>query len=233
MKIAGFQKLTLIDYPKKIACTLFLHGCNFRCGFCHNPELVLYEPEKIYSEKKILEFLEKRKSQLDGVCITGGEPLLSLDLNFLKKIKELGYLIKIDTNGSFPEKLKEIINNKFVDFVSMDIKSSKEKYKEIVNSEIDLEKIEESIKLISFLENYEFRTTIIEGIHDLDEVKKISIWLNEITGKKPKKFCLQGFKNKGKLLNENFRNKKDISREFLKKLKEEIKDYFDEVEIRG
>jgi pyruvate formate lyase activating enzyme len=222
----------LIDYPEKIACTLFLHGCNFRCGFCHNPGLVLYEPEKIYSEKEILRFLEKRKNQLEGVCITGGEPLLSVDLDFLKEIKKLGYSIKIDTNGSFPEKLKELISKKLVDFVAMDIKSSKENYEKIIKSNFNLNKIEESIRLVSSLENYEFRTTIVEGIHDLDELKKIAIWLNEVLGKKPKKFCLQGFKNKENLLDENFRSKKDTSKEFVKELKEKIKDYFEKVEIR-
>jgi len=232
MKIAGFQKLTLIDYPEKIACTIFLYGCNFKCGFCHNPELVLYEPEKIYSEKEILEFLEKRKKYLEGVCICGGEPLLSLDLNFLKKIKELGYLIKIDTNGSFPKKLKEIIENKLVDFVSMDIKSNRENYEKLINTKVDLNKIEESIKIISLLQDYEFRTTILERIHDSDEIKKIAIWLNEITGKKPKKFCLQGFKNKGKLISEDFRDKKDTSKDFLGRLKKSVEDYFEEVEVR-
>lgn len=232
MKIAGFQKLTLIDYPEKIACTLFLHGCNFRCKFCYNPELVLHEPERIYSEEEILEFLEKRRKYLGGVCIVGGEPLLSLDFDFLKKIKKLGYLIQIDTNGSFPKKLKEIIENRLVDSVAMDIKSSKENYENLIDVKIDLNKIEESMKLVSSLDNYEFRTTIIEGLHDEKEVKKIAIWLNEVLGKKPKKFCLQGFKNKGKLLNEIFRDKKDTSGEFLNELKKEVEAYFEEVIIR-
>ncbi|MEJ2267606.1 MAG: anaerobic ribonucleoside-triphosphate reductase activating protein [Nanoarchaeota archaeon] len=232
MKIAGIQKTTLIDYPGKIACTLFLYGCNFRCGFCHNPELVLYNPEKVYFEEEILEFLEKRKHQLEGICICGGEPLLSLDLEFLKKIKSLGYLIKIDTNGSFPEKLKKIIEKKLVDFVAMDVKSSKENYKKLINSKIDLEKIEESIKLISLLGNYEFRTTIIEGVHDLEDVKKIAIWLNEIIGKKPKKFCLQCFKNGGKFIDESFSKKKNTSKEFLEYLKKGIESYFEKVVVR-
>lgn len=232
MKIMGLQEATLIDYPGKIACTLFLYGCNFRCGFCHNPELVLRPEGKEYSEGEILEFLKKRKEYLEGICITGGEPLLSLDLRFLRRIRELGYLIKIDTNGDFPEKLKEIIEKGLVDFIAMDIKSSKEKYEEITNSSVNLDKIEESIRLVSLLNNYEFRTTIVEGIHDLSEVKKIAVWLNEIIGKKPKKFCLQGFKNKGKILGGGFQSKKDTSEEFLNELKEEVKDYFEEMEIR-
>lgn len=232
MKITGIQKTTLIDYPGRIACTIFVFGCNFRCGFCHNPELVLEEAEKIYSEKEILEFLEKRKNQLEAVCITGGEPLLSLDLDFLRKIKKLGYLIKIDTNGSFPEKLKKIINEKLVNFIAMDIKCSRKKYKEISNSEIDLEKIEESMRLVSGLESYEFRTTIVEGVHDIEEMKKIAQWLNEIIGKKPKKFCLQGFRNNGKFIDESFGDKKNTSKKFLEELKEKIKDYFGEVGVR-
>ncbi len=232
MKIAGFQKLTLIDYPGKIACTLFLYGCNFKCSFCHNPELVLKPEGKEYSEEEILEFLKKRKSQLNGVCISGGEPLLSLGLDFLKQIRGIGYSIKIDTNGSFPEKLKELIDKRLVDFVAIDIKSSKEKYKEITNSDIDINKIEECMKLVSRLQDYEFRTTIIEGIHDIKEMKKIAIWLNEIIEKKPKKFCLQGFKNRGKLLDESFIGRKDTSEKFLNELGEKIEDYFEKIEVR-
>lgn len=232
MKIMGLQKTTLIDYPRKIACTLFLYGCNFKCGFCHNPELVLRPEGKEYSRGEIFEFLTKRKEYLEGICITGGEPLLNLDLEFLERIKRLGYLIKIDTNGGFPEKLKEIIGKGLVDFVAMDIKSSKENYNKITNSNIDIDKIEKSIKLVSGLKEHEFRTTIIEGIHDAEEVKKIAIWLNKVIGRKPKKFYLQGFKNQEKLLDENFKRKENTSEKFLNELKEGVKDYFDGVEIR-
>lgn len=215
MKIMGLQEATLIDYPGKIACTLFLYGCNFRCGFCHNPELVLRPEGKEYSEGEILEFLKKRKEYLEGICITGGEPLLSLDLRFLRRIRELGYLIKIDTNGDFPEKLKEIIEKGLVDFIAMDIKSSKEKYEEITNSSVNLDKIEESIRLVSLLNNYEFRTTIVEGIHDLSEVKKIAVWLNEIIGKKPKNFVYRVSKTRGKYLGGDFKVKKILQKNFL------------------
>ena len=233
MQIGGLQKLTLIDYPKKIACSIFLFGCNFKCDFCHNPELVFPVKDKLsFTEEEILDFLEKRKKYLEGVCITGGEPLLNLDPNFLRKIKGLGYFIKIDTNGSFPEKLKQLIDEKLVDFVAMDIKSSKENYDKITNSKIDIDKIEKSVKLISGLNAYEFRTTIIEGIHDVGEVKKIAIWLNEVIGRKPKKFYLQGFKNQRKLLDEAFKKKENTSEKFLNELKEEVKDYFGRVEIR-
>ncbi len=232
MKIMGLQKTTLIDYPGKIACTLFLYGCNFKCGFCHNPELVLRPEGKEYSRGEIFEFLTKRKEYLEGICITGGEPLLNLDLEFLERIKRLGYLIKIDTNGGFPEKLKEMIEKGVVDFVAMDIKSSKENYNKVINSNIDIDKIEKSMKLVSGLKEHEFRTTIIEGIHDVEEVKKIAIWLNKVIGRKPKKFYLQGFKNQEKLLDENFKRKENTSEKFLNELKEGVKDYFDGVEIR-
>lgn len=233
MKIAGIEKTTLIDYPNKIACTLFLYGCNFKCKFCHNPELVILPLKKEIPQQEVLDYLRKRKNQLEGICITGGEPLLTLKRNFLKKIKGLGYEIKIDTNGSFPEKLKKFIDEKLVDFIAMDIKADKENYLKLVNSEIDLKKIEESIRLIAKSgADYEFRTTIIEDFHDIENMRNMVEWLNETFGKKPKKLCLQGFKNKGKILDKGFANKKDTSEKYLKEIKEEIKDYFEDVEIR-
>ncbi len=178
MKIAGLQKTTLIDYPGKIACTIFLYGCNFRCGFCYNPNLVTKEFDKGFSEEEILSFLKKRKGKLEAVCITGGEPLISLDEDFLKKIKELGFLIKIDTNGSYPKKLKELVEKKLVDYIAMDIKGSKKNYQKITNSNIPLEKIEESIKIIHDFGNYEFRTTIVDKFHDEKEIESLGEWIN-------------------------------------------------------
>jgi len=233
MIIVGIEKTTFIDFPGKIACTLFVMGCNFRCGFCHNPELVTEKNRKEISQNEILDFLGKRKKQLEGVCITGGEPLININPEFLKKIKELGYFIKIDTNGSFPEKLKEIIDKKLVDFIAMDIKSSKENYNNITNSEINLKDIEKSIKLISNSGvGYEFRTTIIENIHNNEEIKKIGIWLNEICDKKPEKFALQGFKNNGKFIDMKFKTIMNTSSKRLEELKNIAEDYFKKVEIR-
>ncbi len=235
MKIKGLQKVTLIDYPDKLACTIFLFGCNFRCGFCHNPELVLNNEGVDLSEKEILNFLEKRKKYLDGVCITGGEPLMTLEKDFLKKIKALGYFVKLDTNGSFPELLKEFIETGLVDYVAMDIKSSRDKYAWVTGSGIDVENIEESIRVIvnSGLD-YEFRTTIVEGIHDEKEIAEIGVWMNEVVGEdfKIKKYILQGFKNKGKFIDNSYKLKKDISEDFLKSLKEVADNYFEDVEIR-
>ncbi|MGY4883998.1 MAG: anaerobic ribonucleoside-triphosphate reductase activating protein [Nanobdellota archaeon] len=235
--LKGIQKLTLIDYPDKIACTLFLFGCNFRCGFCHNPELVTESENNIntYSEEEALDFLEKRKNKLEGVCFTGGEPLLTINSSFLKKIKSLGYSIKIDTNGSMPERLKELINEKLVDYIAMDIKSSPEKYPLVTNIKFPIEKIEESIKIIieSGLE-YEFRTTILKRFHDKEDIKKIGEWLiGLLDKKKPAKYFLQGFANKGKLIDKaSFMNEPNTDEKYLNELKNVAKDYFIEVGVR-
>ncbi|MBU3941818.1 MAG: anaerobic ribonucleoside-triphosphate reductase activating protein, partial [Nanoarchaeota archaeon] len=191
MQIAGLQKLTLIDYPDKIACTIFLFGCNFRCGFCHNPELVLSDkPKKEYKEKKILDFLRQRKKYLDAICITGGEPLINFDLpELLKKIKGLGFLVKLDTNGSNPKRLKELISKKLVDYIAMDIKADKDNYNVLAEVKIDINQIEESIKLIinSGLD-YEFRTTVIKGYHDAEKLRKIGEWISSFG--KAKKYVI-------------------------------------------
>ncbi len=232
MKISGIQKFTLIDYPGKTACTLFFYGCNFKCGFCHNPELVILKNDNEHKENDVLDFLRKRKKYLDAVCITGGEPLLTLDIEFIKKIKSLGYLVKIDTNGSFPEKLKKLIELNLVDYIAMDIKGAKEDYKKITNSNIELEKIEESIRLISNFKNYEFRTTILEKIHSENKFKEMMGWLALISGKKMKNFSLQGFKNLGKLIDKNLEKEKETSENYLKNLSKIAQEYFDNVEIK-
>ncbi len=170
MDIHGIQKLTLLDYPGKVACTLFTGGCNFRCPFCHNASLVIPEQmDSPLSEGEIFSFLEKRKGLLDGVCLTGGEPLLQNDaLDFLKKIKSLGYSVKLDTNGYFPDKLKEIISSDVVDYVAMDIKNSEEKYAYTCGvKSFDFSRINESIDfLLSGKVTFEFRTTVVKEFHD-------------------------------------------------------------------
>ena len=228
------QKLTLIDYPGKLACTIFLYGCNFRCGFCHNPELVLTPTEERYSEEEILKFLEKRKAQLDGVCFTGGEPLLSLRKEFVKRVKEIGYAIKIDTNGSNPEKLKELINENLVDYIAMDLKASPEKYVEVVNAQVPLEKLEETIKImVSYGGDYEFRTTILKRFHNEDDLEKMFKWILGLTrGVKPKRYFLQGFVNKGKLLDNTFKSEPDVYEDYLGKLKKVADNYFESVGVR-
>lgn len=233
MNIAGLQKVSTIDYPGEIACSIFLRGCNFRCGFCHNPELVMRACGQNFSEEDISEFLKKRIGKLDGVCITGGEPLMTLDFDFVKKIKELGYKIKLDTNGSFPEKLKEMIDLKLVDYIAMDIKGDKNSYKKIVGVDADLDKIEKSIKIIHDFGNYEFRTTIVGRFHDENSLIAMGRWLNNICGEKPKKFFLQGFsKNNTGMIDEDFNNEPNTDEDFLKKLKKSVDGFFEKVEIR-
>jgi pyruvate formate lyase activating enzyme len=235
MKIKGLQKTTLIDYPGKVACTIFLYGCNFRCGFCHNPELVVKENMQGFLEGDVLDFLEKRKKYLEGVCITGGEPLLTLDVNFLKKIKGIGYAVKIDTNGSCPNELLNAITENLVDFIAMDIKSSKEKYLEVCNlpENFNFSKIEESIKMImeSSL-NYEFRTTVVKRFHTKEEFRKMFEWLKTIFGeRKIKRFCIQAFRNSGKLIDESFYDD-CVSDELLEELRKIAESYCEEVIVR-
>lgn len=172
MLIGGFQKLTLIDYPGKVATTVFTVGCNFRCPFCHNPELLEFPKDEIptyrKNEKLFLDFLGKRKGLLDGVCVTGGEPTVQPDLlEFLRKIKRMGFLVKLDTNGSRPEIVKEVIRRKLADFFAMDIKNRTECYRETSGSDIADANIRESIKLIRESGvRHEFRTTVVPGIHE-------------------------------------------------------------------
>lgn len=235
MKIAGFQKLSLIDYPGKAACTLFLFGCNFRCGFCHNPELVVKEkPEKVYSEQEILDFLKKRKNYLDGVCITGGEPLINSDIGkLISKIKEMGYDIKIDTNGSNPELLKQLIEKKLVDYVALDIKADKDNYGLLAGNEVEINKIEESIKiLINSNIEHEFRTTAVKGYHDKEILGNIGKWLGSFG--KIKKYIIQNFiAREGKLIDKEFEKIKSFNEQELEGIREKVKEYFEKVEIRG
>lgn len=180
MTFAGIQKLTLLDYPGKAACTLFTDGCNFRCPFCQNSDLVLKTEKKLISEEEILAFLKKRQGILDGVCVTGGEPLLHPELeSFLEKVKNLGFDIKIDTNGSTPSFLRHLIDKKLADYVAMDIKNSLSKYGETVGvAGFDASPIEESAELLMRGNlPYEFRTTVVKEFHAEDDFYSISEWL--------------------------------------------------------
>jgi len=235
MQIAGLQKLTLIDYSDKIACTIFLFGCNFRCGFCHNPELVLPDkPEKTYKEKEILDFLKQRKKYLDAVCISGGEPLINPDLSeLLKKIKELGFLVKLDTNGSNMERLKELTDKKLIDYIAMDIKADKNNYNVLAGVKVDINRIEESMKIImnSGL-NYEFRTTVIRGYHNTEKLRKIGKWINSLG--KAKKYVIQNFiPRQGKLVDKKFEKVVSFEDNELDEMKKAVSDYFEKVEIRN
>lgn len=180
MKIGGLQKLTLLDYPSKTACTIFTSGCNFRCPFCQNASLALEEnPSREYSREEILSFLNKRQGLLDGVCISGGEPTLQNDLeDFIKEIKALGFAVKLDTNGARPDVLEKLIQNSLVDYVAMDIKNSPEKYARTSGAQ-HLDKVKQSVELLLQGEiDYEFRTTVVKGLHEKEDFEAIGKWIS-------------------------------------------------------
>lgn len=231
MLIGGLQKLTLIDYPSKIACTVFLIGCDFRCPFCYNREIVLpaeIKKHPLISEKELLRFLKKRKDLLEGVCLTGGEPCLNKDLpKFIKKIKKLGYAVKIDTNGSFPEMLKHLIDKKLIDYVAMDIKAPREKYEKITGGRANLRYIERSISLLK--ENkidFEFRSTVVPTILNKKEIFKITKWLSGA-----KKYYLQNFRPE-KTIDPKFEKIKPYPQKYLLEIQKAISPFFDICQVR-
>ncbi len=198
----GLQKLTLLDYPGKVACTLFTRGCNFRCPFCHNASLVVRADEqKAYDNSEVLAFLKKRKGILDGVAITGGEPTLMGGLyDFIKEVKDMGYSVKLDTNGTRPDVLKRLVNDNLLDYVAMDIKNSPEKYAYTCGlpETYDLSKIEESKDfLMSGTVDFEFRTTVAKPFHSEEDFVKIGEWLRG-----DEKYFLQQFKDSGDIIGE-------------------------------
>ncbi|MPM40565.1 7-carboxy-7-deazaguanine synthase [bioreactor metagenome] len=199
MKICGLQKLTLLDYPEKVACTVFTGGCNFRCPFCHNASLVTsLRDENSITEEELFLFLEKRAGLLDGVCVTGGEPLIHTDLaQFLRKIKGLGYAVKLDTNGYFPEQLRELVSQGLIDYVAMDVKSDAAHYAKTAGlATIDYGKIEENIRfLLTGSVEYEFRTTVVIGLHDTDILRNTA---QSVAG--AKRYFLQKFVDSGDLV---------------------------------
>ncbi len=200
MKIHGLQKLTLLDYPGHTACTVFTAGCNFRCPFCHNAALVTeIDSSAALGEEAFFQFLKKRQGILDGVCITGGEPLLEPDIGaFMGKIKDLGFAVKLDTNGSFPEKLKNLMEEGLVDYVAMDIKNCLEKYSLTAGVAIDTAAIEKSIDLLMGGNvEYEFRTTVVKPLHVVEDIEKIAM---RIRG--AKQYFLQNFVDSGNLIGE-------------------------------
>ena len=234
MEFGGLQKLTVLDYPEHVACILFTKGCNFRCPFCHNAVLVENKTEENYSQEEILSFLNKRKGVLDGVNITGGEPLLHKDIgDFLKKVKELGYDVKIDTNGSYPERLKKLVGEGLVDYVAMDIKNSPEGYGETVGVPgMDISRVEQSIKfLLAGEQPYEFRTTVVAELHDETTMESMGKWLSTLVpGKKPVKHFLQGYIDRDSVLKEGLH---PCSREQMESFVRILRPFVDAVEIRG
>ncbi len=229
MLIGGFQKVSLIDYPGKMCAIIFTQGCNFRCPYCHNPELV--KPElfgKTIPEREIFSFLEGRKEKLDAVEITGGEPTLQSDLlSFIKKVKNKGFLIKLDSNGTNPEVLEKAIKKELVDYLAMDIKAPLEKYRKVVNVDVDIEKIKASIGLImnSGLD-YEFRTTIVKSLLTKDDIIKIGKLI-----KGADNYFLQKFAPT-KTLNPEFTSEITYSDEELQELAQKLKNFVKNCGIR-
>lgn len=202
MIIKGLQKTTLLDFPGKVACTVFTAGCNFRCPFCHNASLVVRagEVDEISSET-FFNYISKRKGILDGVCITGGEPLLSVGIeDFIRQIKSMGFLVKLDTNGAYPDKLEALLDEGLIDYVAMDIKNSKEKYALTAGLKEFPAEIERSIKIImEKAPDYEFRTTVVRELHETQDIVKIAEWL-----KGTKHYYLQTYVDSGDILSEGF-----------------------------
>ena len=205
MLLKGLQKLTLLDFPGRMAATVFTGGCNLRCPFCHNASLVLGDRVRegpVIEESEFFAFLEKRKRMLEGVCVSGGEPTLMPDLlPFLSKIKELGYLVKLDTNGTAPDVIKEGVKSGLIDYVAMDIKSSREGYGRAVGIDgFDTSRIEESVSLLrSGLVEHEFRTTLVRELHSDAEIIGIGEWLRG-----DDRYFLQTFKDSGDLISDGF-----------------------------
>ena len=228
MIIKGFQKLTLLDYPGKVACTVFTGGCNFRCPFCHNALLVTEMDDIEYTEKEIFEHLERRKGVIEGVAVTGGEPLLQKDIErFLYELKCTGVSVKLDTNGSFPEKLKGILELGIVDYVAMDIKNSKEKYAQTVGvQDFDLSTVEQSIQLLQQSGvDYEFRTTVTANFHTIEDMRSIARWLQGTP-----KYFLQNFVDSGMLIDSTC---KGVSKAEMQEMLSAVREFIPAAELRG
>lgn len=216
MLIGGLVKSSLIDYPKKIAAVVFLQGCNFSCPYCHNPEIVNPVVFKPFSEEEFFSFLKNRINKLDGVVISGGEPTIHKDLyEFIKKIKDMGFLIKLDTNGTNPEILKKLIKDKMLDYIAMDIKAPFDEYETVTRRKVNTDNIKESLNIINRgFADYEFRTTVVKGLLTFDSFVKINDSFKEM--KKIKRYYLQKFQ-KSKHLDESYENRTTFEdEEFLK-----------------
>ena len=228
MIFGGFQKLTLLDFPGKVACTLFTIGCNFACPFCHNSFLVEQNGHQSIDEEEILSYLKKRQGVLEGVCISGGEPLLHNELeDFIVKVKELGYKVKLDTNGSFPDKLIKLVKKGLVDYVAMDIKNSREQYAKTVGlPDFDLAPIEKSIQLLKESGiDYEFRTTVVREFHTAGDIRSIGIWCQGAP-----RYFLQNFVDSGNLIGKDLHPVEPLE---LQAFAEAVRPYFKDVCLRG
>lgn len=230
VEIKGLEKFAPKDFPGLISSTVFVGGCNFRCPFCHNVDLVL-RPHILpnYPLDYFKNFLEKRKDWLDGICISGGEPLIHSDLEeFLQLIKEMGILVKVDTNGSYPQRLERFIQNKLVDHVAMDIKAPLSKYRLATNTEVELENIQTSISLLMSSEiQYTFRTTVVPGLIEEEDIDCMGRMLQGAHILQLQQFVPD------QTLDESYQKKKPYSMEKLQRLAQKAKYYFDEIRIEG
>ena len=227
MDINGLQKLTLLDYPGKVACTVFLAACNLRCPFCHNAPLVLGSPPAAMGEEEFFAFLEKRRGKLDGVCVTGGEPTLRPDLpEFLEKIRHLGYLIKLDTNGTNPAMLQRLLEENLVDYVAMDIKNAPSRYSDTCGGIDVLEAVKKSAALLTDGgRDYEFRTTCVAPFHDIPGMEELGRW---IAG--AKQYYLQAFVDSGALVGTGVSG---LTKEEMEALRTAVLPYIPNTHIRG
>lgn len=227
MHISGLQKTTLLDYPGTVACTVFLAGCNLRCPFCHNASLVVRPAEDALTEEEFFAFLRKRKGILDGVCVTGGEPTLRPGLpEFLKKIKDLGYLVKLDTNGTNPELLAKLISDGLVDYVAMDIKNAPSRYAEICGGVDVLDSVKKSAELLmKGAVDYEFRTTCVRPYHDEAAMVEIGQWLAGA-----RRYYLQKFVDSGDLIGTNV---SELSKNEMEALLQSVLPYIQNAHLRG
>ena len=229
MKICGLQKTTLLDFPGRVAATLFTGGCNFRCPFCHNSGLLSGDAEAAYSVREILQFLEKRKRILEGVCITGGEPTLQPDLeDFIRDIRSLGLAVKLDTNGYRPDVLKALCQKGLLDYAAMDIKAGRDRYETAAGvCGLDMKRIDESIRFL--LEGhlpYELRTTVVRGIHEAEDFRQIGPWI-----KGCRRYFLQAFKDSGDIIVPQAYDA--FSAEEMRAFMELVRPYAEEVSLRG
>ena len=228
MLIKGFQKLTLLDFPGKTACTVFTAGCNLRCPFCHNALLVTEKNDAYFSEEEIFEHLRKRKNVRDGVAVTGGEPLLQKDIErFLYELKEEGYAVKLDTNGCYPEKLDGILQLGLADYIAMDIKNCPDKYAETVGvKDFDITPIKNSMELLknSGVE-YEFRTTVTSDFHTIEDIEALAQWIEGSP-----KYFLQNFVDSGNLIDSSC---KGVSKSVMYEMLEVVKKYIPSAMVRG
>ena len=227
MNVQGYQKLTLLDYPGRTACTVFTGGCNLRCPFCHNAGLVRTPLAGPNLTDEVLAYLQKRKGVLDGVCVTGGEPLLQPDLvDFLRKVKEMGYAVKLDTNGMLPQRLAEVLATKLVDYVAMDIKSSPDGYVAATGTDADVSAVTDSLSLLRQSGiPYELRTTAVRGLHTVADFAAIGQWLGDVPA-----YFIQRFVDSGQLLGEGF---DAFTAEEMEHLLTTVRAYVPSAQLRG